>query len=96
MGVTPLRARVRPPIVDGLFYPAKNDQLAELVDQLLVTSSTPTGACFAAVSPHAGYELAGSVMASAFRCVASRAARTVVLIGTGASRPSEGIFSARV
>ena len=92
MGVTPLRARVRPPIVDGIFYPAKNDQLAELVDQLLAISPTPTGACFAAVSPHAGYELAGTVMASAFRCVARRAARTVLLVGPVHRDPQRGFF----
>jgi hypothetical protein len=92
MGVTPLRARVRPPIVDGLFYPAKNDQLATLVDQLLVSSPTPAGACFAAVSPHAGYELAGPVMASAFRCVARRQARTVILVGPVHRDPRDGFF----
>ncbi len=92
MGVTPLRARVRPPIVDGLFYPAKSDQLATLVDQLLASSLTPTGSCFAAVSPHAGYELAGAVMASAFRCVSRRAARTVILMGPVHRDPQSGFF----
>jgi AmmeMemoRadiSam system protein B len=92
MGVTPLRARVRPPIVDGLFYPAKSDQLATLVDQLLASSPTPAGACFAAVSPHAGYDLAGPVMASAFRCVAGRRARTVILVGPVHRDPQSGFF----
>ncbi len=92
MGVTPLRARVRPPIVDGLFYPAKSDQLATLVDQFLASSQTPQGSCFAAVSPHAGYELAGPVMASAFRCVARRTARTVFLIGPVHRDPQNGFF----
>jgi len=92
MSVTPLKARVRPPIVDGLFYPAKSDQLATLVDQLLASSPTPPGACFAAVSPHAGYDLAGPVMASAFRCMASRRARTVVLVGPVHRDPQSGFF----
>jgi len=92
MGVTPLRARVRPPIVDGLFYPAKSDQLATLVDQLVASSSTPTGACFAAVSPHAAYELAGPVMASAFRCMMRRPARTVILVGPVHRDPQKGFF----
>jgi MEMO1 family protein len=92
MGVTPLRARVRPPIVDGLFYPAKSDQLSALVDQLLASSPTPAGSCFAAVSPHAGYELAGAVMASAFRCVALRPARTVILLGPVHRDPQTGFF----
>jgi AmmeMemoRadiSam system protein B len=92
MGVTPLRARVRPPIVDGLFYPAKSDQLATLVDQLLASSPTPPGACFAAVSPHAAYELAGPVMASAFRCVARRRPSTVILVGPVHRDPQNGFF----
>ena len=92
MGVTPLRARVRPPIVDGLFYPSKSDQLSTLVDQLLASSPTPAGTCFAAVSPHAGYELAGPIMASAFRCVARRPARTVILIGPVHRDPQNGFF----
>lgn len=92
MGVTPLRARVRPPIVDGLFYPAKSDQLSALVDKLLASSPTPEGSCFAAVSPHAGYELAGPVMASAFRGVAGRRARTVILLGPVHRDPQNGFF----
>ncbi|HTP58893.1 MAG TPA: AmmeMemoRadiSam system protein B [Spirochaetia bacterium] len=92
MGVSPLRARVRPPIVDGLFYPAKSDQLSALVDQLLASSSTPEGTCFAAVSPHAGYELAGPVMASAFRGIAGRRARTVILLGPVHRDPQNGFF----
>jgi AmmeMemoRadiSam system protein B len=78
MGVTPLRARVRPPIVDGLFYPAKSDQLSALVDQLLASSPTPAGSCFAAVSPHAGYELAGPI--------------TVILVGPVHRDPQNGFF----
>ena len=92
MGVTPLRARVRPPIVDGLFYPAKSDQLRSVVDQLLTASATPEGSCFAAISPHAGYAYAGPAMASAFRCVARRQARTVILIGPVHRDPQGGFF----
>ena len=92
MGVTPLRARARPPIVDGLFYPAKSDQLATLVDQLLNSSPVSAGTCFAAISPHAAYELAGAVMAAAFRCVSRHPARTVVLMGPVHRDPQSGFF----
>ena len=92
MGATPLRARVRPPIVDGLFYPARSDQLVTLVDQLVSSSPTPRGTCFAAVSPHAAYELAGPVMASAFRSVGGRAARTLILVGPVHRDPQSGFF----
>ena len=78
--------------MDGLFYPARSDQLATLVDQLLASSPTPEGSRFAAVSPHAGYELAGPVIASAFRSVALHRARTVVLMGPVHRDPQPGFF----
>ncbi|HVO37447.1 MAG TPA: AmmeMemoRadiSam system protein B [Spirochaetia bacterium] len=92
MGVAPLRARVRPPVVDGLFYPAKSEQLRGLVDQLRGSSSVPLGSCFAVVSPHAGYEYAGSVMAAAFRCAALRRPRTVILVGPVHRDPPGGFY----
>src|SRR5208283_5331071 len=81
MGVTPLRAAIRPPLVDGLFYPARREALAAQIDELLARSATPRGARFAIISPHAGYEFAGGVMASAFRAIADRPVQTAVLIG---------------
>jgi len=92
MGVAPLRARVRPPVVDGLFYPAKSEQLGSLVDELRDSSSVPLGSCFAAVSPHAGYEYAGPIMAAAFRCVALRRPRTVILVGPVHRDPPGGFY----
>jgi AmmeMemoRadiSam system protein B len=81
MGVTPLRAAIRPPLVDGLFYPARREALAAQIDELLARSATPRGAGFAIITPHAGYEYAGGVMAAAFRAIADRRVRTAVLIG---------------
>ena len=81
MGVTPLRAVIRPPLVDGLFYPARREALAAQIDELLARSATPRGARFAIISPHAGYEFAGGVMAAAFRAIADRKVTTAVLIG---------------
>ncbi len=92
MAVAPLRAKVRPPIVDGLFYPAKGEQLRTLVDQLFAASATPERSCFAAVSPHAGYEYAGATMASAFRSVSRRRARTVIIVGPVHRDPQGGFF----
>lgn len=92
MGVAPLRARVRPPVVDGLFYPAKSEQLRSLVDELRDSSSVSPASCFAAVSPHAGYEYAGSVMAAAYRCVALRRPRTVILVGPVHRDPPGGFY----
>jgi AmmeMemoRadiSam system protein B len=92
MGVTPLKASIRPPIVDGLFYPAKRDALLSLVDGLLAHSAVPEGASFAVISPHAGYEYAGEVMAAAMRAIARRPVRTAVLIGPVHRESEKGIF----
>jgi MEMO1 family protein len=81
MGVTPLRTAIRPPLVDGLFYPAKKEALAAAIDDLLARSDTPRAARLGVISPHAGYEYAGAVMGAAFRAVADRAVRTAVVIG---------------
>ena len=92
MGVAPLKARVRPPVVDGLFYPAKSEQLRGLVDQLRDSCSVAPGSSFAVVSPHAGYEYAGAVMAAAFRCAALRKPRTVILVGPVHRDPPGGFY----
>jgi AmmeMemoRadiSam system protein B len=92
MGVTPLRAAIRPPLVDGLFYPARREALAAQIDDLLAGSATPRGARFAVIAPHAGYEYAGAVMAAAYRAIADRPVRTAVLIGPVHRDPEDSIF----
>ena len=92
MGVTPLRAVIRPPLVDGLFYPARREALAAQIDELLAGSATPRGARFAVISPHAGYEYAGAVMAAAYRAIADRHVRTAVLIGPVHRDPEDRIY----
>ncbi len=92
MGVTPLRAAIRPPLVDGLFDPARREALAAQIDELLAVSSTPRAAGFAIISPHAGYEYAGAVMAAAYRSIADRHVRTAVLVGPVHRDPVTGIF----
>ncbi len=92
MGVTPLRAAIRPPLVDGLFYPARREALAAQIDELLAGSATPRAAGIAVISPHAGYEYAGAVMAAAYRSIADRRVRTAVLIGPVHRDPMNTIF----
>jgi MEMO1 family protein len=82
----------RPPIVDGLFYPARRDALATQVDGLLSRCPTPRAARFALIVPHAGYEYAGEVMAAGYRSIALRPVRTAVLIGPVHRDPEPGIF----
>jgi len=81
MSVTPLKAATRPPLVDGLFYPARREALAAAIDDLLTRSPIPRAARFAVISPHAGYEYAGPVMGAAFRAIAERPVRTAVVMG---------------
>ena len=92
MSVTPLRASTRPPIVDGLFYPGKHAALASLVDDLLGRSAVPAGSSFAVIAPHAAYEYAGEVMAAAFRSLARRRVRTVVLLGPVHRDAEKGVY----
>jgi AmmeMemoRadiSam system protein B len=92
MGVTPLTERLRPPIVDGLFYPSKREALGTLVDQLMAASPTPRGASPAVISPHAGYEYAGPVMAAAYRAVALRPVRVAVVLGPVHRDAEDGVF----
>ncbi len=93
-------ALARPPIVDGLFYPAEKGPLAAMVDDLLARSSTPPGDALAVIAPHAAYGYAGEVMASAFRALQKRPVTTVVLVGPvhrdaveGLYLPSSSVFS---
>ena len=92
MGVTPVKERLRPPIVDGLFYPAKREALGALVDQLIADSPVPRGASPAVISPHAGYEYAGPVMAAAYRAVAMRPVRLAVILGPVHRDAEDGVF----
>lgn len=81
MDAAPARALVRPPIVDGLFYPGDRSTLRETVERLIDESPVPPGDCFGMVSPHAGYPCAGTVLAAGWKAVARRQARTVILLG---------------
>jgi AmmeMemoRadiSam system protein B len=91
MSATPLRTIIRPTLVDGLFYPARRDALAAQIDDLLEQSPVPRAAGFAVISPHAGYEYAGAVIAAAFRSISLRRVSRAVLIGPVHRDPGEGI-----
>jgi MEMO1 family protein len=92
MRATPLTSVIRPPLVDGLFYPARRDALVSQVDELLSRSETPRAGRFAVIAPHAGYDYTGAVMAAAYRAIALRPVRTAVLIGPVHRDPEDGIF----
>jgi AmmeMemoRadiSam system protein B len=92
MGAQPVKAKIRPTIVDGIFYPAERGRLQARVEELLSRSSVEPGQSFAVISPHAGYAYAGEVIASAFRAIQLRSVKTAVLIGPVHRDPLQGVF----
>jgi len=73
---------IREPVVEGLFYPSDAGELRQNLATLLSRSATITGSGFAIISPHASFSYSGHCSAAAFKSVAGRAARRVVVIGT--------------
>jgi hypothetical protein len=73
--------RVREPAVAGLFYPGEAEQLGETVEKLLAEArAEPIKNLRALVSPHAGYEFSGKTAAIAFKQLAGREVRTVIVL----------------
>ena len=73
---------VRPPAVAGLFYPGDAAALSKTIDGLLAKApdhSIPR--LKALVCPHAGYEFSGQIVAIAYKLLARREVRTVVVMG---------------
>jgi MEMO1 family protein len=92
--------RVREPAVAGLFYPASEVVLSKTVDGLL--EKTPEHyipQLRALVCPHAGYEYSGRTAASAYKLVAGRDIRNVIILApshyaafSGASIPDADAY----
>lgn len=92
---------VREPAVAGAFYPAQPEQLSKMIDGFLAQANPPAvpGDIRALVVPHAGYIYSAPVAAFAYKAIASKPFKTVVLIGNshregydGASVYSHGRF----
>lgn len=72
---------VREPAVAGLFYPKDRAELARVVDACVAGARTePAGELKALVCPHAGYAYSGPIAGSAYRLIAGRRYRTVVVM----------------
>ena len=87
-------ARVRPPAVAGLFYPADPDELADVVRTYLAEAEAPAGPPpKAIIAPHAGYVYSGPVAASAYARLAPLhgQVRRVVLVGPAHRVPFRGL-----
>lgn len=75
--------RVRPPVAAGTFYPATNDALADVVDDLLAAAEPSELLPEAVIVPHAGYAYSGPIAATAYASLGPVAAliERVVLFG---------------
>jgi hypothetical protein len=74
---------VRAAAVAGGFYPAEKSVLIEQIENLLAdASSTATSAPAAIIVPHAGYDYSGTVAAAAYKAIAGRSYRRVILVGS--------------
>jgi AmmeMemoRadiSam system protein A len=73
--------RVREPAVSGLFYPAQASALSKTIDDML-ESTEPRflPRLRALVCPHAGYEYSGRTAACAYKTLAGREIRTVLIL----------------
>ncbi|MBB6478884.1 AmmeMemoRadiSam system protein B [Spirochaeta isovalerica] len=70
--------RVRQPIVDGIFYPASGEELTALIESY--AEDLIPGESDLIYTPHAGYSVAGKLMAEAFISAAKRNIKEVVII----------------
>ncbi|MDR3200151.1 MAG: AmmeMemoRadiSam system protein B [Spirochaetales bacterium] len=73
--------KIRPPLVEGLFYPEDPAEIDAALSSFETACGVPRGKALAIVTPHAAWEKAGNLMASAFLAAADRKIRTAVLIG---------------
>jgi len=73
--------RVLPAAVAGQFYPAEADSLTNQVDSCLNQAPVYRLDPKAIIAPHAGYVFSGPVAGTAYRQLAGRPVRRVVLVG---------------
>lgn len=94
--MTPATLPVRPPAVDGLFYPNEPDELADAItscfaDAVQLSADAPVPK--ALVVPHAGYVYSGPIAGSGYLRLrtASGTIRRVVLLGPSHWVPVRGL-----
>ena len=75
------KAKIRAPVVEGIFYPADADDLKLQMEQLLEKAPNRPAKVGLIISPHAALQYAGDVTACAFKAAAKRKVKTVVIIG---------------
>jgi MEMO1 family protein len=98
--LTSLSQRPRLPSVAGLFYPGDAAALSKAIDRLLANAPEHhIPRVKALICPHAGYEYSGQTAAIAYKLLAGRPVRTVVVMGAshyalfqGASIPNADAY----
>jgi len=77
------KENVKEPSAAGTFYPSDEKTLKEMVDGFLVRAEGQPveGKLIALISPHAGYQFSGQVAAYAYKHLAGRDIKTIILIG---------------
>jgi AmmeMemoRadiSam system protein B len=83
--------RVRPSIVDSIFFPGEKPALAEAVHDNLSKEGKRTGAA-AVLCPHAAWQYAGSFMGTAFASAKKKGVKTVVILCPVHRDQTDGIF----
>lgn len=88
-------AKIRPPAVAGMFYPAEEDDLRSTVEEYLAEADTTDVGTVpkAIIAPHAGYIYSGPIAASAYvRLKPARdRIRRVILFGPAHRVPFPGL-----
>jgi AmmeMemoRadiSam system protein A len=73
--------KIREAAVAGLFYPANAKELGGMIDTMLAAAKPEaTGDLKAIICPHAGYPYSGPVAAYAYKLLAGRDVKTVLLL----------------
>ncbi len=75
----------------GVFYPEERDEAEAALDALQVRPGHG-GLARAIVTPHAGWEISGKIMAAAFSAASGREPSAVVVLGPVHERRDDGIF----
>ena len=84
------KEQIRPPIVDGIFYPNNKAKLKKQVEQLIDSVKRPADNAFAVITPHAAFQYTARLTAEAFKSAALREIKTVVIIGPMHRDPIDG------
>ncbi|HCO48623.1 MAG TPA: AmmeMemoRadiSam system protein B [Spirochaetaceae bacterium] len=92
------KLRVRNPVVSGIFYPSKRQDLDEKIDKLLASAAhivdrdPEIGACSAIISPHGSLDYSGAIAAKAWKAISTRDIRTIVILSPSHRSFEPGIF----